>query len=335
MDQKCTVQHIAKIAKFLPKWNVVATLLGFEQENIRDIIHLYSDSERGRYEMLTRWVEKEGSQATYRKIYDTLLSLEEMEAAQNVLKLIGVLPPMQSPPPAPSTQRQESLGPPTLKLLMNFPTQEGTINIIQEIGVAYSKLGIFLLNDKNGNRIAALQREHHQNAEDITMAMFQTWFREGTEKSITWNTLVTALGNASLNSLADKIAKAVFQTPPSVEPSSALCPEPNMPSKKAKKKELGPKYEVKPVEVEPDEVEPDEEEPDEVEPDGGDEDESRVSLGGNSAHVVEVDALNGQRLARKTFWVEHYCVSFPCDAQPQNHTPEGVPTIGLGPLLVP
>ena len=57
-----------------------------------------------------------------------------------------------------------------------------------------------------------------------------------------------------------------------------------MPSKKAKKKELGPKYEVKPVEVEPDEVEPDKEEPDEVEPDGGDEDESRVSLGGNSAH---------------------------------------------------
>ena len=89
MDQKCTVQHIAKIAKFLPKWNVVATLLGFEQEIIRDIIHLYSDSERGRYEMLTRWVEKEGSQATYRKIYDTLLSLEEMEAAQNVLELIG------------------------------------------------------------------------------------------------------------------------------------------------------------------------------------------------------------------------------------------------------
>ena len=41
---------------------------------------------------------------------------------------------------------------------------------------------------------------------------------------------------------------------------------------------------MKPVEVEPDEVEPDEEEPDEVEPDGGDEDESRVSLGGNSAH---------------------------------------------------
>ena len=140
---------------------------------------------------------------------------------------------MQSPRPAPSTQRQESLGmiwcylphlpclvdsfniftsskgPPTLKLLMNFPTQEGTINIFQEIGVAYSKLGIFLLNDKNGIKIAALQREHHQNAEDITMAIFQTWFCEGTEKSITWNTLVTALRNASLNSLADKIAKGV------------------------------------------------------------------------------------------------------------------------------
>lgn len=140
---------------------------------------------------------------------------------------------MQSPRPAPSTQCQESLGmiwcslphlpclvdsfniftsskgPPTLELLMNFPTQGATINIIQEIGANYSNLGIFLLNDKNGTRIVALQRQHHLNAEDITKAIFQTWFCEGTEKSITWNTLVTALRKAGLNCLADKIMKGV------------------------------------------------------------------------------------------------------------------------------
>ena len=89
MDQKCTDEHIAKIAKFLPEWKTVAKLLKFEKETIRDIVKESSDDGERRYEMLSRWVVKEGCQATYKKIYDTLLYLDLKEPAEKVLKLIG------------------------------------------------------------------------------------------------------------------------------------------------------------------------------------------------------------------------------------------------------
>ena len=87
MDKQCTVLHIAKIATFLPKWKVVAKLLGLEGQIIRDIEDGYPNGEDQRSEALMKWVGMKGPQATYRKIYDILCDLEEMEAAEKVKKL--------------------------------------------------------------------------------------------------------------------------------------------------------------------------------------------------------------------------------------------------------
>ena len=87
MDKQCTVLHIAKIATFLPKWKVVAKLLGLEGQIIRDIEDRYPNGEDQRSEALTKWVGMKGLQATYRKIYDILCELEEVEAADKVKEL--------------------------------------------------------------------------------------------------------------------------------------------------------------------------------------------------------------------------------------------------------
>ena len=87
MDKKVTDTHLAEIAKFLPKWKVVAKRLGLEGEMVRDIEDRYRDGEDQRLEALMKWVGKDGPQATYGKIYDVLRDMEEGEAAEKVEEL--------------------------------------------------------------------------------------------------------------------------------------------------------------------------------------------------------------------------------------------------------
>ena len=87
MDDKCTDMHISKVAKFLPKWKIIARQLGLERQQVADIDGQYHDAEEKRYEALTRWVRREGSQATYKKLYDVLCDMEEMEAAEKVAEI--------------------------------------------------------------------------------------------------------------------------------------------------------------------------------------------------------------------------------------------------------
>ena len=100
------------------------------------------------------------------------------------------------------------IGEPSIALLMTFPSRGGPINIIQRIGVNYSTFGIFLLNDDNGTLVDALKSEHHHNAENITTAIFQKWLEGMGKKPVSWATLIAALRQATLNTLADQIAAA-------------------------------------------------------------------------------------------------------------------------------
>ena len=89
MDKQCTDLHIAKIATFLPRWKVVAKLLGLERQSIEDIEDQYPNSSNDqRSEALMMWVRLKGHQATYQNIYDTLYRLEEMDAANKVKNLV-------------------------------------------------------------------------------------------------------------------------------------------------------------------------------------------------------------------------------------------------------
>ena len=90
MDTKCTDLHISKIAEFLPRWKEVTRQLGLENQRIQDIEEQYVEKIEQRYEALREWVRKEGSQATYRKIYDALCALDVKEAAEKVQELRGM-----------------------------------------------------------------------------------------------------------------------------------------------------------------------------------------------------------------------------------------------------
>mgnify|MGYP003473335635 FL=1 len=87
MDKIVTGAHLVKIAKFLPKWKVVAKLLGLEGEIVKDIENRYPNGEDQRYEALMKWIEKNGPQATYEKLHNVLLEMEEGEAAEKVKEL--------------------------------------------------------------------------------------------------------------------------------------------------------------------------------------------------------------------------------------------------------
>ena len=68
----------------------MALQLGLEQQQIEDC-EIYNDIIEQRSVALSKWVSKEGSQATYRKIYNALCALEEKDAAEQVQELIGMV----------------------------------------------------------------------------------------------------------------------------------------------------------------------------------------------------------------------------------------------------
>jgi hypothetical protein len=99
---------------------------------------------------------------------------------------------------------------PTLNDLMNFGKDH--VNIIEEIGATYHKFGTFLLEDKRGGKMEAIEREKRENAEDINNAVLTRWIRGEGRKPTSWATLVTVLEQCQLHALADMI-RSVMATP--------------------------------------------------------------------------------------------------------------------------
>ena len=73
------------------------------------------------------------------------------------------------------------------------------------MGSNYSSLGTFLLDDKTGAKVRALEIEYKMNAEAINEAIFRKWLNEEEVKPVTWQTLITQLRTAKLNALAREI----------------------------------------------------------------------------------------------------------------------------------
>ena len=83
------------------------------------------------------------------------------------------------------------------------------MNIAVQIGIHYTKFGIFLLEDHGGAIVSALEHEHHWNAEKINMAILQRWLEGKGAKPVTWSTLVTVIRSIEMNDLADTISSEV------------------------------------------------------------------------------------------------------------------------------
>ena len=93
--------------------------------------------------------------------------------------------------------------------LLCFPTSTGKIDISEEVGTRYLKLGIFLLEDATGQKTSAIEHELKGDAVRITRRMFKLWLSGAGRQPVSWDTLITVLRDSDLNNLADVIERNI------------------------------------------------------------------------------------------------------------------------------
>ena len=99
---------------------------------------------------------------------------------------------------------------PNLQELLKFTcTDRRVISIPIEIGSMYSQFGIFLLDDSTRSRVMSMESKHHYNAEQINTEILHEWLIGSGKKPVTWATLVEALHNIGLATLANKVTASI------------------------------------------------------------------------------------------------------------------------------
>ena len=94
---------------------------------------------------------------------------------------------------------------PSMMELFRCVGQKGRHNIPEEIGRDYSKFGIFLLNDKHGTKIDAIEQRYLRHAEEINREILCQWLKGKGRKPVKWATLITVLKEISRITLAEDI----------------------------------------------------------------------------------------------------------------------------------
>ena len=99
---------------------------------------------------------------------------------------------------------------PTLPKLLNFKTSSGTtVNIFQQIGIHYSKLGPLLLNDDTGAVTSAIVSQYQQDAHAINQEILKRWICGQGNQPVTWSTLLDVLRDVGLSDLAQLMQEAL------------------------------------------------------------------------------------------------------------------------------
>ena len=110
---------------------------------------------------------------------------------------------------------------PTLPELLQL-SSGSTVNVVEQIGTHYSKLGPLLLNDSTGAVTAAIVREHHHNAEEINQAILIRWLRGQGKQPVTWSTLIDVLNDIGLSELTQMIQEGLSSSETSSAQTSSV-----------------------------------------------------------------------------------------------------------------
>ena len=94
---------------------------------------------------------------------------------------------------------------PTMEELLCFPSSEGKLNLAEAIGTNYWAMGVFLLKDSDGAKVAAIEKEMQRNTVDINCQIFRQWLSGRGRQPVSWSTLVSVLKDMNLISLAKSI----------------------------------------------------------------------------------------------------------------------------------
>lgn len=89
--------------------------------------------------------------------------------------------------------------------LISFPVADAKVNLAEKIGVKYTEFGILLLDDTDGSKISAIERELGRNASDINCNIFQLWLQGKGKQPVSWATLIAVLRDIDMNELAKNI----------------------------------------------------------------------------------------------------------------------------------
>ena len=93
----------------------------------------------------------------------------------------------------------------TLKDLICFPMPGGKVNLAERIGVSYYEFGVLLLEDDDGDLIAAIEKEQGKSSANINREVFRLWLKGKGRQPVTWATLVAVLQDIGLVKLAKDI----------------------------------------------------------------------------------------------------------------------------------
>ena len=81
----CNDDHILEVAKRLTQWRNAALRFGFDRATVEDLINNDWDEEGTRQQMLLRWKQEKGSEATYGALAEVLLKLRQRSLAERAV----------------------------------------------------------------------------------------------------------------------------------------------------------------------------------------------------------------------------------------------------------
>ncbi len=117
--------------------------------------------------------------------------------------------PRKYPPPVSSC----SSSPTTINLQM-LMSKIQSYDIYDEMGSKYRECCTFLLNDRDGAKLQAIEGRYQRDASSINHEIFSRWLQGEGRQPVTWATLVGVLQDIGMKSLADDIKVGDSATPP-------------------------------------------------------------------------------------------------------------------------
>ncbi len=93
---------------------------------------------------------------------------------------------------------------------MSFPTKDGPIDIAVKVGASYFKFGVFLLNDRKGDRVSILKSSCQHQVEEINRAILREWLQGVNGVAVTWDWLLNSLKQANLHALAQVVENGLI-----------------------------------------------------------------------------------------------------------------------------
>ncbi len=89
--------------------------------------------------------------------------------------------------------------------LLKFEGNTRSYDIRQDVGSRYRECCTFLLNDRDGAKLQAIESQHQHNALWINHEIFSRWLQGEGRKPVSWATLVGVFRDIRMDSLADDI----------------------------------------------------------------------------------------------------------------------------------